>query len=71
MSGCEVEGIRVDSLVKTEAGSGESDAGLHPKIKEERRKMKKIFLNDMMFELRQIIFVLREEFVGHLADFGE
>jgi|SRR3990172_8368829 len=37
------------------------------RIKPKRRK----FLNHMMFELRQVIFVLREEFICHLANFSE
>ena len=66
-----VEGMRLDSFVETEAGSGESETVVHPKRKYERRKSDSIFLSNMMFELRQIIFVLCEEFVCHLADFCE
>ena len=32
------EGIRVDSFDEVVAGSGESEAGLHPRRKDERRK---------------------------------
>ena len=39
VAGWKVEVIRGDSFVEAEAGSGESEAVLHPMKKEERRKM--------------------------------
>ena len=63
--------MRLDSFVETEAGSGESEAVVHPKRKDERRKSDSIFLSNMMFELRQVVFMLCEQFVSHQADFRE
>ncbi len=63
----DVEGIRVDSFVEKGSGVNKGEAGSHPR----RRKIKRMMLYRMVFELRQVVLVLREELVGHLANFRE
>src|SRR5690349_1565042 len=79
-AGChhDLEGVSVTEVsVVVESGTGEGasslkgEAGLHPARKDERRKIKRIFLSHMMSELWQIVFVLCKHFVGHLFDLSK
>ena len=61
-----------------ETGSGEGEALLSPgfipqaeRVKARVRPRVRKSLNCMVFELRQIILVLREKLIGHLADLGK
>jgi hypothetical protein len=67
------EGVEVKEISivdETDTGVG-ADAGLHPTRKDDRRKIVRKFLCHMMFELRQVILMLREHLIGHLANLGE
>lgn len=74
--GEEVEGKRI-SVVGEAGKSGDESfspvesASQEDKVADAINAARTKILNRMMFELRQVVFMLGEEFVGHLANLGE
>ncbi len=68
------EGIGVASFMGTESGTGEDEAASsfeYDTQPEKKIKKRRTILYCMMFELRQVILVLGEEFVGHVTDLSQ